>query len=194
METKFQRSDDVPPFAAIGLFFAVLIGMAYFDHRPAFNLDSAALNSAFEMNIPVISVLFCSLCLNFVALSSVLSSAIGLRKQGSRLAILTGKGKSASKGLSTVIGTCLVALTSTAVLFLTFYKFELVGPFQIPTNYRTWILLFFSSQLGLSVALILSILYRLSGIEISKLFSSETLPTFPASKNSIVIGSTGEAE
>ena len=194
METKFQRSDDVPPFAAIGIFFALLIGMAYFDHRSAFTFDSIALNRVFELNMPVISVLFCSLCLNFVAFSSVMSSAIGLRKQGRRLAILTGRGNSVSKSLVTVVGTSFVALISTAILFLSFYKFELVGPLQIPTNYRIWILLFFSSQLGLTIALALSILYRLSGIKVSKFFSLETLPTFPAAKNSIVVGSTGELE
>lgn len=194
METRFNQTKDVPPFAAIAFFLTVLGGLMFFEHREQWQVIFSTLDKVANANMVTLCLLFVSLSINFVTTISMFTSSFGLRKQGSRLAILTGRRNSGSSSIAGFIQLLGIASVS-GLLLLPFVKnLETAGSEFVLIQYVEAIRLFIVSQFGLSIAVITLLVARTLAFDPRRWLLSHGLPPYPIKKNSIVLGSTGEHE
>jgi uncharacterized membrane protein (DUF485 family) len=134
-----------------------------------------------------------SISVNVVAACSFMTTIFGLKRQGSRLEVMTGKKQNSKRITFRVLsyGSILSILSYFVFVRLVEYQMSLV-PLKFASHEKNILVLFLTSQLSITIMVFTIILSRLSVWEWIQELKPKKLPPFPVLKNGIVLGSTGE--
>ncbi|MBX3040528.1 MAG: type IV secretion system DNA-binding domain-containing protein [Bdellovibrionaceae bacterium] len=106
--TAIQKQNDIPLPLALATLIAVLLAYAYFKHLRFYPQELATLLQLMESHAAGFWLSLCALTVNMTVLAVLLRQQVGLRRQGSRLAMLEGRKRKFHFGrgglLSLVVG------------------------------------------------------------------------------------------
>lgn len=189
-----SSQQDVPPVLAL-LGFGLVVGALFYLESPTtFKLLAQRLDAFFEAQTALVYLVVFTLAINGAWLYSILARALGQKKQGSRLEVMTGR-RSGTHGVPwKVIGvSAFLGVLSFGLLSLVNYPSPAaLVIFKMPAVIADTVLLVLRLNLSFSAFVVAVMLSRAGLWKGFVRFGGRKLPKQPTPENSLVLGSVAE--
>lgn len=195
--TPVRKDGDIPVSLAL-LLLALILGALLFLQSPQLLFFwQKQLDRYLDSHPAFVTVVFISLSLNTIALSSFTAKLVSLNQQGKRLALLTKQRSSTPVMTAKNVKIFAISLFLGISLFVILKNLKLpnlsnIDPLPLAAATVSKLILFFQMNFGMSVMILFSLVVRLLNHTVDRPFLIRRLPSLPKIKNGIVLGSQSD--